>query len=44
MMKGLPYVNFSKHQLAYFTYHRDNITNMTEVYHVMPGTIRDIQV
>lgn len=31
MMKGLPYVNFSKHQLAYFTYHRDNITNMTPI-------------
>ncbi|HJK79069.1 MAG TPA: lectin like domain-containing protein [Methanocorpusculum sp.] len=31
MMKGFSYVNFSKHQLAYFTYHRDNITNMTPI-------------
>ncbi|HJK79068.1 MAG TPA: lectin like domain-containing protein [Methanocorpusculum sp.] len=31
MMKGVPYVNFSEHQLAYFTYHRDNITNMTPI-------------
>lgn len=31
MTKGFPYVNFSKHQFAYFTYQRDDITNMTPI-------------
>lgn len=31
MKMGFPYVNFSKHQLAYFTYERDDITNMTPI-------------